>query len=157
MFFFVSGGVDSTVAYTLCLRALGAERVRGVYVDTGLMREGETDFVRHTFDSLHAEGTLAIEMACEEFRARAQARATPSRSGTSSASSLSRCRNGSSKRATCWTATVLGQEQSIPIRSNPAARPRRPRSRRTTIGVAGIQKLLEEGRVVETPGAVLQG
>ncbi len=46
IFFFVSGGVDSTVAFALCTRALGPERVRGVYVDTGLMREGETDFVR---------------------------------------------------------------------------------------------------------------
>ncbi len=45
VFFFVSGGVDSTVAYTLCLRALGPERVFGIYVDTGLMREGETDYV----------------------------------------------------------------------------------------------------------------
>jgi GMP synthase (glutamine-hydrolysing) len=45
VFFFVSGGVDSTVACALCQRALGAERVRGVYVDTGLMREGETDYV----------------------------------------------------------------------------------------------------------------
>ena len=43
VFFFVCGGVDSTVAFTLCMRALGADRVRGVYVDTGLMREGETD------------------------------------------------------------------------------------------------------------------
>ena len=49
VFFFVSGGVDSTVAFTLCLRALGAGRVRGVYVDTGLMREGETEFVRAAF------------------------------------------------------------------------------------------------------------
>lgn len=46
VFFFVSGGVDSTVACTLCQRALGPGRVRGVYVDTGLMREGETDYVR---------------------------------------------------------------------------------------------------------------
>ncbi len=46
VFFFVSGGVDSTVAFALARRALGPERVRGVYVDTGLMREGETDFVR---------------------------------------------------------------------------------------------------------------
>jgi GMP synthase (glutamine-hydrolysing) len=49
VFFFVSGGVDSTVAFTLCLRALGAGRVRGIYVDTGLMREGETAFVRRVF------------------------------------------------------------------------------------------------------------
>ena len=46
VFFFVSGGVDSSVAFALCTRALGEDRVRGVYVDTGLMREGETDFVR---------------------------------------------------------------------------------------------------------------
>jgi GMP synthase (glutamine-hydrolysing) len=49
VFFFVSGGVDSTVAYTLCLRALGPERVYGAYVDTGLMREGETEFVEAVF------------------------------------------------------------------------------------------------------------
>jgi GMP synthase (glutamine-hydrolysing) len=46
VFFFVSGGVDSTVAFALCTRALGPDRVRGVYVDTGLMRAGETEFVR---------------------------------------------------------------------------------------------------------------
>ena len=46
VFFFVSGGVDSTVACALCQRALGEQRVRGVYVNTGLMREGETDYVR---------------------------------------------------------------------------------------------------------------
>ncbi len=57
VFFFVSGGVDSTVAYTLCLRALGPSRVHGVYVDTGLMREGETEFVERVFQRL-AAGTL---------------------------------------------------------------------------------------------------
>jgi GMP synthase (glutamine-hydrolysing) len=67
VFFFVSGGVDSTVAYTLCLRALGAHRVRGVYVDTGLMREGETDFVRSMFESLGAANILAIESVQNQF------------------------------------------------------------------------------------------
>jgi len=68
VFFFVSGGVDSTVAFTLCLRALGAERVRGIYVDTGLMREGETEFVGHMFDSVGA-GTVSIERVEEQFLA----------------------------------------------------------------------------------------
>jgi GMP synthase (glutamine-hydrolysing) len=65
VFFFVSGGVDSTVAYMLCLRALGAERVRGVYVDTGLMREGETEFVRSHFRALGA--TVEVENAQRQF------------------------------------------------------------------------------------------
>ena len=66
VFFFVSGGVDSTVAYTLCLRALGPERVFGVYVDTGLMREGETAFVQRLFASLGATH-FAVEDASERF------------------------------------------------------------------------------------------
>jgi GMP synthase (glutamine-hydrolysing) len=45
VFFFVSGGVDSSVAFALCSRALGEDRVRGVYVDTGLMRAGETQSI----------------------------------------------------------------------------------------------------------------
>ena len=64
IFFFVSGGVDSTVAFTLCLEALGSERVRGVYVDTGLMRAGETDYIRDTFASL---GLVRIENSAEQF------------------------------------------------------------------------------------------
>ncbi|MBI5281307.1 MAG: glutamine-hydrolyzing GMP synthase [Candidatus Solibacter usitatus] len=71
VFFFVSGGVDSTVAFTLCLRALGEERVRATYVDTGLMRDGETDFVKGVFESLgrgifeveHAEGRFLSALA----------------------------------------------------------------------------------------------
>ena len=60
IFFFVSGGVDSSVAFALATRAVGAERVRGVYVDTGLMREGETDFVRRM-------PGLEVEQAATEF------------------------------------------------------------------------------------------
>jgi GMP synthase (glutamine-hydrolysing) len=66
IFFFVSGGVDSTVAFTLCLRALGPDHVRGVYVDTGLMRDRETDLVRRMFAEMGA-GTVAIESAEEQF------------------------------------------------------------------------------------------
>ncbi len=66
IFFFVSGGVDSTVAYTLCLRTLGPERVYGVYVDTGLMRKGETGFVRDVFRELGAQNFL-VDDAESEF------------------------------------------------------------------------------------------
>jgi GMP synthase (glutamine-hydrolysing) len=66
VFFFVSGGVDSTVAYTLCLRALGSDRVFGIYVDTGLMREGETAYVRRLFQELGATD-FRVEEAETEF------------------------------------------------------------------------------------------
>jgi GMP synthase (glutamine-hydrolysing) len=66
VFFFVSGGVDSTVAYTLCLRALGPNRVHGIYVDTGLMRQGETEFVSGIFEQLGAQHFL-VDRAESEF------------------------------------------------------------------------------------------
>ncbi len=68
VFFFVSGGVDSTVAYTLCLRALGPDRVYGIYVDTGLMRKNETEFVKRAFEELGARNFL-IDNAEQEFLA----------------------------------------------------------------------------------------
>ena len=43
VFFLVSGGVDSTVAFVLCAKALPKERLLGLYVDTGLMRKEETE------------------------------------------------------------------------------------------------------------------
>jgi len=71
VFFFVSGGVDSTVAYTLCLRALGPDRVYGIYVDTGLMRKDETEFVQSVFNELGAKHFMADE-AEDEFLAALQ-------------------------------------------------------------------------------------
>ncbi len=47
----VSGGVDSTTAAVLAGRALG-DRLLAVYVDTGLMRKGETEQVTGTLKEL---------------------------------------------------------------------------------------------------------
>jgi GMP synthase (glutamine-hydrolysing) len=44
----LSGGVDSSVCAALLVKAIG-EQVACIYVDNGLMREGETELVRHTF------------------------------------------------------------------------------------------------------------
>ena len=44
----LSGGVDSSVTAELIYRAIG-DRLTPVYVDTGLMRKGETEQIRETF------------------------------------------------------------------------------------------------------------
>jgi NH3-dependent NAD+ synthetase len=46
-----SGGVDSTVAAVIASQAIG-DRLLTVYVDTGLMRKGETETVAEIFESL---------------------------------------------------------------------------------------------------------
>lgn len=66
VFMLVSGGVDSTVAFTLLNRVLGTDRVQGLLVDTGLMRKNEIAEIRTAFDALNVHN-LRIEDASEEF------------------------------------------------------------------------------------------
>jgi GMP synthase (glutamine-hydrolysing) len=65
VFFFVSGGVDSAVAFTLATRALGKERVHGAYIDTGFMRKGETREIGAAFLALGYD--LEIVDAGDQF------------------------------------------------------------------------------------------
>ena len=48
----LSGGVDSTVVGTLLVRALGADRVHCVFVDTGLLRKNEYEEVLNIYAQL---------------------------------------------------------------------------------------------------------
>jgi GMP synthase (glutamine-hydrolysing) len=64
--FFLSGGVDSTVAYALTERALGPDRVHAIYVNTGFMRAGETREISGVFRQLHL-GTLEVIDARRRF------------------------------------------------------------------------------------------
>ena len=66
VFMLVSGGVDSTVAFTLLNSVLGPDRVQGLLVDTGMMRKGEVEEIRSAFDELSISN-LKIEDASEEF------------------------------------------------------------------------------------------
>lgn len=58
VFLLVSGGVDSSVAFALLTKAIGAERVFGLFVDSGLLRKNEADEVEKMlaeagFQNLH--------------------------------------------------------------------------------------------------------
>jgi GMP synthase (glutamine-hydrolysing) len=60
VFFLISGGVDSTVAFYCCYRALGPGRVLGLYVDTGFMREGDAEAIEYL---VREAGREAIQVA----------------------------------------------------------------------------------------------
>ena len=59
----LSGGVDSSTAAALAYEAVG-EQLVPVYVDTGLMRKGETESIRETFDYMES---LRVIDAQERF------------------------------------------------------------------------------------------
>jgi GMP synthase (glutamine-hydrolysing) len=143
VFFFVSGGVDSSVAFALSRRALGADRVRGVYVDTGLMREGETDFVRGI-------GGIAVEHAGREFLTALAGVTEPEAKRHIIGEEFVRVQERIIEREGLmgddW---VLGQGTIYPdtIESGGTAKASLIKTHHNR--VAGIQKLIEGGRIVE--------
>jgi GMP synthase (glutamine-hydrolysing) len=62
----ISGGVDSTVLAAALLKTLDGGQVHLMYMDTGLMRENETEFVRGNLEKLGAKN-LHIIMCEDEF------------------------------------------------------------------------------------------
>lgn len=57
----ISGGVDSTVAGGFLLKALDASQVYLMYIDTGMMRKGESDEVARNLKKLGAEHLMLID------------------------------------------------------------------------------------------------
>lgn len=65
VFFLVSGGVDSTVAYTFLAKVIGADKVYGLFVDTGFLRKNERTKIQKAMrrvgiKSLHVEDASKI-------------------------------------------------------------------------------------------------
>lgn len=58
---FVSGGVDSTVSFAFLSKAIGPENVQGLFVDTGLLRQDEVEFVEREIRAIGAELTVMRE------------------------------------------------------------------------------------------------
>lgn len=143
VFFFVSGGVDSSVAYQLCVRALGRNRVHGAYVDTGLMREGETEFVRRALD-------VAVVDARQEFLTALAGVVEPEQKrhiiGEQFVAVQERVLNSGHYLDGDW---ILGQGTIYPdtIESGGTARADVIKTHHNR--VAGIQKLIDEGRIIE--------
>jgi GMP synthase (glutamine-hydrolysing) len=149
VFFFVSGGVDSTVAYTLCLKALGPERVHGTYVDTGLMREGETEFVRENFMALGAR-SFEVADAKTEFLTALSGATDPEEKrhiiGEKFVDVQQHILASDHFLDAKW---ILGQGTIYPdtIESGGTAKAELIKTHHNR--VAGIQRLIAEGRIIE--------
>ncbi|MBU44965.1 MAG: glutamine-hydrolyzing GMP synthase [Spirochaetaceae bacterium] len=65
VFFLVSGGVDSTVAYTLLAESMPSDHLRGLLVDTGFLRKDESAQVLEAIEKLGLQ--LMVHDASREF------------------------------------------------------------------------------------------
>jgi GMP synthase (glutamine-hydrolysing) len=131
------------VAFALCQRALGPERVRGVYVDTGLMREGETDYVRRM-------PGLSVEHGEAQFLGALAGVCDPERKRHIIGEEFVRVQERIiESRHLLDDRWILGQGTIYPghhrIRRHAKSRVIKTHHNR----VPGIQKLIEAGRLVE--------
>ena len=119
----LSGGVDSSVAAALVHRAIG-HQLTCVYVDTGLMRLGESDEVTETFrrhmgiELIHVDAADRFfdRLPASSTRRRSARRSATSSSASSRSTPAASSRPSSSSRARC-----------TPTSSSPAAPTARPR------------------------------
>jgi GMP synthase (glutamine-hydrolysing) len=149
VFFFASGGVDSTVAFSLCLKALGKERVHAAYVDTGLMREGETEFVREVFTQMAGDSFEVVD-AKQEFLSKLTGVVEPEAKrkiiGEEFVITQQRVLDSGRFLDGKW---ILGQGTIYPdtIESGGTAKAEVIKTHHNR--VAGIQTLIDEGRLIE--------
>lgn len=65
VFLLVSGGIDSVVVFLLLNRVLGPARVKGLFINTGLLRPGDTAMVTELFANWGLENSLIVDASAE--------------------------------------------------------------------------------------------
>ena len=140
----------------LCLQALGKDRVSGFYVDTGLMREGETAYVRDLFRRLGSDSFM-VEEAGDQFLGALAGVVDPEEKrhiiGEQFVAVQERILRTGHFLDGAW---ILGQGTIYPdtIESGGTAKADLIKTHHNR--VAGIQKLIDEGRIVEPLDVLLQ-
>lgn len=147
--FFVSGGVDSTVAFTLCSDALGPDRVTGVFVDTGFMRKGERDEIEAAF-KLRGWRNMRYESAEAEFLAAVDRIADPEKKrhiiGDCFLQVQQRLERELALESGSW---LLGQGTIYPDTIESGGNPMAAAIKTHHNRVPAIQKMIAEGRILE--------
>ena len=69
VFLLISGGVDSSVTYALLAKAIGADRIYAMYVDTGFMRLNETEEIQEFLTAAGVKGLHTYDARDKYFAA----------------------------------------------------------------------------------------
>ena len=146
---FLSGGVDSTVAFALLTKALGQERVLGLHIDNGFMRKHESARVAEAYRA-HGFSHFIVEDASEGFLQAVSGLTDPQEKRMAVGEHFITVRNEVVARQhldeTQW---LLAQGTLYPdiIESGGTKNSRTIKTHHNR--VAGIQALLEQGLIIE--------
>lgn len=160
VFMLVSGGVDSSVAFTLLDKTLGADRVQGLLVDTGLMRKDEVKNIQKAFADLDLPN-LRVEDASELFFKNLKGVYDPEKKReiigktfldvqSSVAKELGlECPSTSSGQTSQSDVWMLGQGTIYPDTIETGGTKHADKIKTHHNRVEEVQKMIEEGRVIE--------
>ncbi|MDE5615109.1 MAG: glutamine-hydrolyzing GMP synthase [Treponemataceae bacterium] len=146
---FLSGGVDSTVAFALLNKALGQERVLGLHIDNGFMRKNESADVQKAYRA-HGFTNFIVEDAGEGFLAAVRGLTDPQKKRMAVGEHFIAVRNEVVARQhldeSRW---MLAQGTLYPdiIESGGTKNSKTIKTHHNR--VAGIQALLEQGLIIE--------
>ncbi|EQA43548.1 GMP synthase (glutamine-hydrolyzing) [Leptospira broomii serovar Hurstbridge str. 5399] len=148
VFLLVSGGVDSTVSYLLLTKALGKDRVKGVLIDTGFMRKDE---VKHLEENLAPQGIhLHVYDASNLFYSNLKGKTDPEEKrkivGNLFLQAQEDCAKELGLNSDEW---LLGQGTIYPDTIESGGTKHSHTIKTHHNRVEAIQKLMEEGKVVE--------
>ena len=146
---FLSGGVDSTVAFALLNKALGQERVLGLHIDNGFMRKNESANVEKAY---HAHGftNFIVEDASESFLSAIAGLTDPQKKRMAVGENFITVRNEVvAKQHLDETKWMLAQGTLYPdiIESGGTKNSHTIKTHHNR--VAGIQALIEKGLIIE--------
>jgi GMP synthase (glutamine-hydrolysing) len=149
VFFLISGGVDSTVAFYCCYRALGRGRVRGLYVDTGFMREGDAEAIEHLVREAGPEAIRVADRSADFFQGVAGVTDPERKRAIIGDTFVAVQEDEFARLGLAEGAWLLGQGTIYPdtIESGDARHSARIKTHHNR--VERIQQLIEQGRVIE--------
>lgn len=149
VFMLVSGGVDSTVAFTLLNKVLGTDRVQGLLVDTGLMRKGEIAQIDAAMQNIGINN-LHIEDASALFFGRLRDVYEPeAKRAIIGDTFLDVQRDVAARLQLDGSDWMLGQGTIYPDTIETGGTAHADKIKTHHNRVPAIQKMMEEGRVIE--------
>ena len=145
---FLSGGVDSTVAFALLNKALGQKRVLGLHIDNGFMRKNES---RRVEEAYHAHGftNFIVEDASDGFLRAIAGLTDPQKKRMAVGEHFIAVRNEVVEKQHLDDSWLLAQGTLYPdiIESGGTKNSHTIKTHHNR--VAGIQALIEKGLIIE--------
>lgn len=149
VFMLVSGGVDSTVAFALLEKAIGKEKVYGLFVDTGLMRYEERNEVGIALNGLGFDN-LHIETRGDDFIGALKGQTEPEAKRKIIGDMFLKVQAEVSQKLGLNPAEwLLGQGTIYPDTIETGGTKNADKIKTHHNRVESIQKLIEEGKVIE--------